>query len=77
MMTKNRVPDQINEVVDFPLPRKISPELSRKIEEEELYPKSDESTVIDDMIAGLRQGKPIPYGPDFDVNKTFDVRTCY
>ncbi len=73
-MVKNRIPEEVHEVADFPIPRKISPELSRKIEAE-MIPATTEVDPIADMIEGLKQGKPIPYGPDFDLNKTYDVRT--
>lgn len=74
MFVKNPVPDEIDEVIDFPIPRKISPELSRQIEEE-MLPKGTDVDPIADMIQGLKQGKTIPYGPDFDLDKTYDVCT--
>eukprot|EP00029_Vermamoeba_vermiformis_P007296 TRINITY_DN3118_c0_g1_i1.p1 TRINITY_DN3118_c0_g1~~TRINITY_DN3118_c0_g1_i1.p1 ORF type:complete len:2015 (-),score=746.86 TRINITY_DN3118_c0_g1_i1:109-6153(-) len=71
LFVKNPIPDEVDEVIDFPIPRKISPELSRQIEEEMLHKGMDVDPIAD-MIQGLKQGKPIPYGPDFDLDKTYD-----
>ncbi len=73
-MVKNPIPYEVNEVVDIPIPRYISPELSRKLEAE-MIPTDTEYNPINDMINDLKEGKPIPYGPDLDVNKTLDVST--